>query len=131
MIIDQDKKVVPMGQPGEIAIRSPFAFKGYLQQESKGMQISKDGWIFTGDGGFLSHNGYIKVLGRQGDVISRGIKIIYPSVVDAMIGKFPGVTKVGYVHQCIQNSNCIICSICTLTIVCATEIWINISCMNL
>ena len=93
--MDRNKKVVPMGQSGEIALRSPFAFKGYLQEESKGMQISQDGWIHTGDGGSLYPDGYIKVLGRQSDEISRGTIIIYPSVVEAMIVKFPGVSKVG------------------------------------
>ena len=83
-----------MGERGEIAVRSPFAFKGYIHDESKGMEISRDGWIYTGDSGFLSPDGYIKVLGRKGDIISRGAILIYPSVVEAMITKFPGVAKV-------------------------------------
>ena len=92
--MDKDYHVVPLGQPGQVVLRSPFAFRGYLQHESSGMQLAKDGWIYTGDGGVLTEGGYIKVIGRRSDIISQGSILIYPSVVEGMISNFPGGAKV-------------------------------------
>ena len=82
-----------MGKEGKILIRSPLAFRGYLQNEDKGMTICKDGWIHTGDIGSL-HNGYLKVLGRMSDIIKKGSSIIYPPLVEKMILELHGVSKV-------------------------------------
>ena len=83
-----------MGEEGEVCVRSPLAFKGYLQEESKGMKITKDGWIYTEDAGCLTEEGYVKVFGRKSDVISRGTVLTYPLAVERMMLQFPGVSKV-------------------------------------
>ena len=101
-----------MGEAGEIIIRSPFSFRGYLQKESAGMTISDDGWIKTGDAGSL-HGNSLKVYGKKSNVILRGIKLIYPMVVEREMIKFPGISKVRYSdsvlfegkHHCILPSN--------------------------
>ena len=93
-IVDKSNELVPMGETGEIVIRSHFAFHGYLQEESKGLKMTKEGWVYTDDAGSLSPDGYVKVMGRKSDVISRGISLTYPGVVENMMLAFPGVEKV-------------------------------------
>ena len=82
-----------MGEAGEIVIRSPFAFNGYLQQEAKGMTIDVDGWIKTDDAGCLE-GGYVNVFGRKSNVISRGAVLIHPADVERMIINAAGVAEV-------------------------------------
>ena len=84
-----------MGEKGEIVVRSPYAFHGYLQADSVGMTAGKDGWRKTDDMGYLE-GGYLKVLGRKSHVISRGITIVFPSVVEKMMLEFDGVSKVNF-----------------------------------
>ena len=93
-IIDASGSLVPFGHEGEILVRSPYAFRGYLQQESKGMSIDENGWIRTDDAGCLEAGGLLKVFGRKSNVISRGIILTYPAVVERMMLKIPGVASV-------------------------------------
>ena len=96
-VIGKDGHVVLMEEEGEIVIRSPLAFTGYLHAESVGMKITKEGWIHTGDMGYLTPQGYVKVLGRKGQRIKRGTRMIYPIQVEKMMMKFPGVEMVAVV----------------------------------
>ena len=93
--MDNEGEVVPFGEIGEIAIRSVMATHGYLHGE-RGMRMENDGWIYTDDAGCLSKDGYIKVMGRRSQVISRGVTLTYPGVVEKMMLRFPGVQKVRY-----------------------------------
>ena len=80
-------QVVPLGDQGEILIRSPFVFKGYLQRESQWAMLDGQGWLNMDDAGIMAPGGYLKVLGRMSFVISRGITITYPGVVEQMLMK--------------------------------------------
>ena len=86
-----------MGETGEVVVRSPFAFKGYLQEEATGMKITKEGWIYTTDAGYLTADGYLNMYGKKSQVISRGASKIYPVAVERMIAQFMGVAKVGLI----------------------------------
>jgi len=93
-IVNKAGEVIPLGEEGEIVVRSPYAFRGYLERESKGMTIDPSGWIHTGDAGCLEEGGMLKVFGRKSNVISRGITLTYPIVVEKIIIQIPGVAAV-------------------------------------
>ena len=96
-IVNKAGQVVPLGEQGEILVRSPLAFKGYLQPESKGAVVDAQGWLHMDDAGIMAPGGYLKVLGRMSFVISRGITITYPAVVEQFMVKCAAVDKAAVV----------------------------------
>jgi long-chain acyl-CoA synthetase len=64
-ICDESGKDVPPGQPGEIVIRGANVMWGYWKNEKATRETLRDGWLFTGDLGYLEADGFLTVLGRE------------------------------------------------------------------
>ena len=84
---------VPAGEPGEICFRGPQVMKGYCKKPTEAAVVLKDGWLFTGDIGFLDEDGYLTILDRKEDLIVAGGRTIYPSEIDAAILTHPEVLE--------------------------------------
>lgn len=63
-ICDEDGNELPVGQKGEIVIRGGNVMYGYWKNEAATKQAIRDGWLYTGDMGYMSEDGYLYVLGR-------------------------------------------------------------------
>ena len=63
-ICDDDGNELPVGQKGEIVIRGGNVMHGYWKNESATKEAIKDGWLYTGDMGYMSEDGFLYVLGR-------------------------------------------------------------------
>lgn len=63
-ICDEDGKELPAGQKGEIVIRGENVMKGYWKNERATREAIRDGWLFTGDMGYLDKDRFLYVLGR-------------------------------------------------------------------
>ena len=63
-ICDSDGKEVPVGEKGEIVVKGDNVMKGYWKNPKATEETIKEGWLFTGDSGYLSKDGYLYVLGR-------------------------------------------------------------------
>ena len=63
-ICDDDGKALPTGEKGEIVIRGENVMKGYWQNETATKETLKDGWLYTGDMGYMDIDGFLFVLGR-------------------------------------------------------------------
>ena len=63
-ICDDDGNELPTGQKGEIVIRGGNVMHGYWKNESATKEALRDGWLYTGDMGYMSKDGYLYVLGR-------------------------------------------------------------------
>jgi long-chain acyl-CoA synthetase len=63
-ICDEDGKVVPPGQKGEIVIRGENVMQGYWKNEKATREAIRDGWLYTGDMGYVDEDGFLYVLGR-------------------------------------------------------------------
>lgn len=63
-ICDDDGKELPVGQKGEIVIKGGNVMHGYWKNESATRETIKDGWLYTGDMGYMTEDGYLYVLGR-------------------------------------------------------------------
>ena len=94
-ILDEKHDMVPPGEVGHLLIRSPFTMQGFLDNKELTDQIKpRHGWVETGDLGIVTNDGYVKVVGRTRDVISRGSSKIYPQTLEKMISAHPKVDKV-------------------------------------
>jgi O-succinylbenzoic acid--CoA ligase len=80
---------------GEIVVRGPMVTRGYLDGNMQGASTLKDGWLHTGDIGYLDEEGYLYVLDRRHDLIISGGENIYPAEVEAVLLDHPAVADAG------------------------------------
>jgi acyl-CoA synthetase (AMP-forming)/AMP-acid ligase II/acyl carrier protein len=91
--------VGPTGEPaapgveGEITVRGPAVFSGYLDDPDASRAAFQDGWFKTGDLGHLDGDGNLFVTGRRKEMINRGGEKVAPSEVDAVIASHPAVLE--------------------------------------
>jgi acyl-CoA synthetase (AMP-forming)/AMP-acid ligase II len=84
-VVDEDGGVLPVGQTGEIVVRSDSMFRGYWQDTAATQATLRDGWCRTGDMGRLDGRGLLYLMDRKKDVIISGGENIYsPEVEDAV-----------------------------------------------
>lgn len=90
-----DGSVLPAGAPGEIAVRGPAVMAGYYHRPEETARVLRDGWLHTGDAGYLDDEGYLYVLDRREDLIISGGENIYPAEVEAVLASHPAVQEAG------------------------------------
>lgn len=93
-ILDADGKRLPTGEVGEIATRSGSNMKGYWNQpEATARTIDTDGWLRTGDAGYMDEDGYLYIHDRIKDMIISGGENVYPAEVESAICDHPDVAE--------------------------------------
>ncbi|KQV50571.1 long-chain fatty acid--CoA ligase [Pelomonas sp. Root1217] len=93
-LLDDDGNEVPMGQPGEIAIRGPQVMAGYWQRPDETAKVmTADGYFRTGDIGTVDERGYFKIVDRKKDMILVSGFNVYPNEVEDVITQMPGVLE--------------------------------------
>jgi crotonobetaine/carnitine-CoA ligase len=90
-IADDRGEPVATGDAGEILVRQPGMFRGYLGLPDATAELMPDGWIRTGDLGVLDRNGYVSVVGRKKDVIRRSGENVSCREVETVLTLHPGV----------------------------------------
>jgi len=97
-ILDANGQSLPPGEVGEIATRSGFNMAGYWNlPEATARTIGADGWLRTGDAGYLDPDGYLYIHDRIKDMIISGGENIYPAEVESAICDHPDVAEVAVV----------------------------------
>lgn len=95
--LEDPSRDVEDGQPGEILVRGPQVFSGYLDApEETAAVFTGDGWLRTGDIG-VNHDGFITMADRKKELILSGGFNVYPSQVENAIRSMPGVRDVAVV----------------------------------
>jgi long-chain acyl-CoA synthetase len=93
-LLDDDGHEVPMGQPGEIAIKGPQVMAGYWQRPDETAKVmTADGFFRTGDIGVVDERGYFKIVDRKKDMILVSGFNVYPNEVEDVITQMPGVLE--------------------------------------
>ena len=97
-VVDDDGKKLGVGEVGEILARGPRVMSGYWKDEEKTAKtIDKDGWVHTGDIGYVDEEGYYFLSGRSSDMIIRAGENISPEEIENVIREHPGVEDVAVI----------------------------------
>ena len=102
VLVEEDGTPVEPGDSGEIVVRSPGVFKGYLDApEITDAVLTDDGWFWTGDMGVFDDDGYLYLVDRIKDIIIVSGFNVYPSEVESILMEHPnvrGAVVVGTAH---------------------------------
>lgn len=92
-ILDPQGNPVPTGEDGEICVRSARVMKEYLKAGEATATTIVDGWLHTGDIGYLDEDGYLFITGRVKDLIIRGGENIAAGEIEAVLDSHPQVEE--------------------------------------
>lgn len=82
---------MPRGKVGEICLYGPHIVKGYLNRPDATAESIVDGWLKTGDIGYIDEDNYVYLVDRAKDMVLRGGENVYCAEVEAAIYSYPGV----------------------------------------
>lgn len=90
---DDYSKLMPLGQPGEICIKGPQVMIGYWGNEEASNQALKDGWLLTGDIGYIDEDGFAYIVDRKKDLIIVSGNNVVPREVEEVLYEHPAVLE--------------------------------------
>lgn len=90
-ILDENKKELPPGEPGEIYISNPYLMNGYYRREKDTKEAMAGEFLSVGDVGKLDENGYLYILDRKKDMVISGGVNIYPAEIEHVLSTHPSV----------------------------------------
>ena len=90
-ILGEGGRHLPPGESGEIVVRGPNVFGGYVNNPAANAAAFVDGWFRTGDQGFLDEDGFLRINGRLKEMINRGGEKVAPIEVDVVLLEHPAV----------------------------------------
>ena len=90
--MDEQNKVLPMGQVGEIALKGDPVMKGYWKRPDEDKRVfDNKGYFHTGDMGRIEEDGSLAIVGRKKEMYIRGGENVYPPEVEEALAKHPDV----------------------------------------
>ena len=92
-IVDTDDKPLPVRAVGEIAVRGDNVMMGYWERPEETSRAVIDGWMHTGDGGYMDEEGYVYLVDRVKDMIISGGENVYSMEVENAIAQHPAVAQ--------------------------------------
>jgi len=95
----ETRELVPLGQEGEIMVKSPSLLKSYWNKPEATERDLQDGWLSTGDIGMLDEEGFLHFLGRRKEMLKvRGMSV-FPSEIEVILGRHPAIHGSGVTGQ--------------------------------
>jgi long-chain acyl-CoA synthetase len=91
-IVDDNGDEIPVGERGEIMCKGDNVMKGYFKNPEANKQDLKNGWLYTGDIGYMDEDGFFYIVDRKKDMIIRGGENIYPREIEEVLYAYPGVS---------------------------------------
>jgi acyl-CoA synthetase (AMP-forming)/AMP-acid ligase II len=96
-VIGENGTPATAGQPGEVCVRGPGIMLGYWNNPAATQAVLRDGWLHTGDLGYVDAEGYLFLQGRRSDMIKTGAHRVHPTDVEEVIAELPGIREVAVV----------------------------------
>jgi long-chain acyl-CoA synthetase len=91
---DDDNKVAPVGQAGELCVKGPQVMRGYWQKPEENAKVfTADGYLRTGDVAVMDERGYFKIVDRKKDMILVSGFNVYPNEIENVVALHPGVLE--------------------------------------
>lgn len=85
---------LPVGEIGELVVKGPQVMKGYWNRPEETQEVLKDGWLHTGDMGYMDEEGYFYIVDRKKDMIIASGYNIYPREIEEVLYEHPAVKEV-------------------------------------
>jgi len=95
-ILDDSDNELAVGEVGEICVRGPQVMQGYWNRSDETEKVfTLDGWLRTGDMGFMDERGYFRITDRKKDIIVVSGFNVFPNQIEDVVAMHPGVAEVG------------------------------------
>jgi len=96
-IVDEKGQSLPTGEIGEICIKSPANMIGYWKLPEETAKAIRNGWVYSGDAGYMDKDGYVYIHDRIKDMVVSGGENVYPAEVESAIYGHPAVADVAVI----------------------------------
>lgn len=96
-IFDSERRELSVGETGEIVTRSDLVMKGYWRNPEATAETLRNGWLHTGDMGYMDESGYLFIMDRSKDMIISGGENIYPREIEEVLVRHPAVREVAVI----------------------------------
>jgi long-chain acyl-CoA synthetase len=93
-IVDEEGRDCAPGQVGEIVGRGPITMAGYVNRDDLTAQTIRNGWVHTGDLGYVDNEGYLYLVDRKKDMIDSGGVKVYPKDIEEIAVQHAAVHEV-------------------------------------
>ena len=104
-ILDEDGKMLAIGEPGELAVKGPQVMQGYWNNPSETAKVfTREGWLLTGDMAAMDDKGFVRILERKKDMILVSGFNVYPNELEGVLAKIPGVRECAVIGVLDENS---------------------------
>lgn len=104
-ILDDTGQEMPIGQPGELAVKGPQVMQGYWNNQKETQNVfTKEGWLLTGDIASIDEKGYISLLERKKDMILVSGFNVYPNEIEDVLLHMDGIIEAAVIGVPDNNS---------------------------
>ncbi|WP_110113077.1 AMP-binding protein [Bacillus sp. CGMCC 1.16541] len=98
-LVDDEGNEVKQGDIGEVTCKGPLVMQGYWRNEEATADTIRDGWLYTGDLGWIDEYGYLHLVDRKKDVIISGGMNIYPREIEEVLNKHEGIKETSVIGK--------------------------------
>jgi long-chain acyl-CoA synthetase len=85
MDMETGTKEMPVGEIGEVVVKGPQVMQGYWNQPEETRMVLRDGWLYTGDIGYMDSDGFFAIVDRKKDMVKAGGENVYPRYVEEVL----------------------------------------------
>jgi len=97
VLVDDDGKPVPFGEPGELIVRGPQVMQGYWQRPDDTALSLRNGWLYTGDVAVMEEDGFLRIVDRKKDLVIVSGFNVYPNEVEDALARMEAVLEAAVV----------------------------------
>ncbi len=98
-VFDEEGNSLPPGERGEIVVKGEAVMKGYFDSPEVTAETIKEGWLYTGDVGYVDEEGFFYIVDRKKEMIIRGGVNVYPKELEHVISTHPKVNTVAVIPE--------------------------------